>query len=328
MRSLSTTYSRGSPRLQPSLLLCYTAHWAGRSGRYAHSGEAIQCPCMRLGASYPGLNNRGWIRVSHSESCLPHVQIPRVGRAQSEQLMTTRSKILRRLGIILFAVGVVLAMALIAVTIWTDLEASFFDSVMGSRGDEPLKTLRCPVLMTTSETGRIRASFENIADKPIELRLRAHVTDGFVTLMREVNTTLPLEPGEKGEAEFTLTAEDRAYRWLILARVLQFRHYPLPARQAACGVLVLDVPFLTGNQLFAIWIAVTVLCLGGGIALYSVANWPLRKSRLATARTMGALVVCLVVGFLVSLTGAFLIATILFAINVLLIFEIIRQGTS
>ena len=241
--------------------------------------------------------------------------------------MTNRNKILRRLGVILFAIGVLLGMALIAVTIWTDLEASFFDSVMGSRADEPLKTLRCPVLMTASENGRISVTFENTANKPIELRIRAHVTDGFVTLMREVNTTLPLEPGEKGEVEFALSAGDRAYRWLILARVLQFRHYPLPARQAACGVLVLDVPFLTGNQLFALTIAVTVLCLGGGIALWSVANWPLRRSALATARTMGALVVCLLIGFLVSLSGAFLIAALLFAINLLLIFEIIRQGT-
>ena len=243
-------------------------------------------------------------------------------------MMRTRTKILRIAGLVLFSFGVIVGMALIAITIWTDLEASFFDSVMGSRGDEPLKTLRCPILMTTSETGRISATFENTADKPIELRLRAHVTDGFVTLMREVNTTLPLEPGEKGEAEFLLSADDRAYRWLILARVLQFRHYPLPARQAACGVLVLDVPFLTGNQLFALILAVTVLCLGGGITLWSVTNWPLRRSALATARTMGVLVVSLLIGFLVSLSGAFLIASLLFAINLLLIFEIIRQATS
>jgi hypothetical protein len=242
-------------------------------------------------------------------------------------MMTTRNKIFRTSGVILFAIGVLLGMTLIAITIWTDLEASFFDSMMASRGDEPLKTLRCPVLMTTSETGRIRATFENTADKPIELRLRAHVTDGFVTLMREVNTTLPLEPGEKKTAEFLLSANDRAYRWLILARVLQARHYPFPARQAACGVLVLDVPFLTGSQLFALTIAVTLLCLLGGIALWSVANWPLRRSALAAARTMGILVVCLLIGFLVSLSGAWLIASLLFAINLLLIIEVVRQTT-
>ena len=242
--------------------------------------------------------------------------------------MTTKNKNFRRLGVVLFAIGVLLGMALIGVTIWTDLEASFFDSMMASRGDEPLKTLRCPVLMTTSETGRISATFENTADKPIELRLRAHVTDGFVTLMREVNTTLPLEPGEKKTAEFQLTANDRAYRWLILARVLQARHHPFPARQAACGVLVLDLPFLTGNQLFALTIAVTVLCLAGGIALWSVADWPLNRSALATARTMGILVVCLLIGFLVAISGAWLIASLLFAINLLLILEVARQTMS
>jgi hypothetical protein len=243
-------------------------------------------------------------------------------------MMTTRSKNFRRSGAILYAIGVLLGMTLIAVTIWTDLEASFFDSTLASRGDEPLKTLRCPVLMTTSETGRIKATFKNPADKPIELRLQAHVTDGFVTLMREVNTSLPLEPGEKGTAEFLLSADDRAYRRLILARVLQFRYYPLPARQAACGVLVLDVPFLTGNQLFALAVAVTALCLAGGIALLSAANWPLNRSALATVRTMGALVVCLLLGFVVSLSGAWLIASFLFAINLLLIMEVVRQTAS
>lgn len=240
--------------------------------------------------------------------------------------MTTRDGIFRKSGIILFSFGVLLGMTLIAVTIWTDLEASFFDSVLASRGDEPLKTLRCPVLMTTSETGTIRATFENPANKPIELGLRAHVTDGFVTLMREVNSTLPLEPGEKKTVEWSLTADDVAYRWLIMARVLQFRYYPLPARQAACGVLVLDVPFLTGNQLLAITIVVTVLSISGGIAMWVVGNRPLKRPALAAARTMGALAVSLLIGFLVSFSGSWLMGTLLFAINLLLIFEIIRQA--
>jgi len=240
--------------------------------------------------------------------------------------MTMRNKLVRKLGVILFSLGVLLGMLLVGITIWTDLEASFFDSLLASRGDETLKTLRCPVLMMASETGTIRATFENPADKPIELMLRAHVTDGFVTLMREVNSTLPLEPGEKKTVEWALTADDVAYRWLIMARVLQFRYYPLPARQAACGVLVLDVPFLTGNQLFVLTIAVTFLSMLGGIVLWSAGNRPLRRSALAVTRTMGVLTATLLIGFLVSLSGAWLIGTLLFAINLLLIFEILRHA--
>jgi hypothetical protein len=239
--------------------------------------------------------------------------------------MTTKHKVFRASGVILFAIGVLLGMALTAVTIWTDLEASFFDSALASRGDEALRTLRCPVLMAKSETGTIRATFQNPTEKPIELMLRAHITDGFVTLMREVNTTLPLEPGEKETVEWSLTADDVAYRWLILARVLQFRYSPLPARQAACGVLVVDVPFLTGNQLFILVIVVAFLSIVGGMALWGAGNWPLKSSPLATFRTMAALSVILLIGFLVSFLASWLIGALLFAVTLLLILEILRQ---
>lgn len=237
-----------------------------------------------------------------------------------------REKIFRRIGIILFAFGVLLGMALTAVTVWADLEASFFDADLASRGGEPLKTLRCPVLMTTSEVGVVRVDVENPVEKPIELRLRAHISEGFVTLLREVNATLPLEPGEKTTAEFYLTGDDVTFNWLVLVRVLQFRYYPLPSRQAACGVLVLDVPFLTGSQLLALVIAVTLLSLVGGIALWVFGNRPLNRPALATARTMGALTVSLLIGFTVGAMGSWLIATLLFAINLLLVFEIVRHA--
>ena len=242
--------------------------------------------------------------------------------------MTIKNKIVRTFGIVLFAFGVLLGMALTAVTVWADLEASFFDADLASRGGEALKTLRCPVLMTTSEMGVVRVDLENPVEKPIELRLRAHITDGYVTLLREVNANVPLEPGEEQTTEFYLTGDDVTFDWLILVRVLQFRYYPLPSRQAACGVLVLDVPFLTGGQLLALTIAVTVLGLAGGIALWVAGNWPLNRPTLATSRTMGALTVSLLVGFIVGALGSWLTATLLFAINLLLIFEIVRHAVA
>jgi hypothetical protein len=223
--------------------------------------------------------------------------------------MTTRRKIYRTFGIILFSFGILLGMGLIAITVWTDLEASFFDSALASQGGESLKGLRCPVLVTSSEIGTITATVKNPADKPVELRLRAHITDGFVTLMREVNATLQLEPGEKKTAEFFVTTDDATYHWLVLVRVRQFRYSPLPTRQASCGVLARDV-----------------LGLIGGMALWSAGNWPLNRRSQATVRTMAALTVSLVVGFIVGFTGSWLLGTLLFAINLLLIFEIVRHA--
>ena len=242
--------------------------------------------------------------------------------------MTIKNKIISRFGIVLFAFGVLLGMALTAVTVWADLEASFFDADLASRGGETLKTLKCPVLMTSSETGVVRVDLENPVEKPIELRLRAHITDGFVTLMREVNATVPLEPDEEKSTEFYLTGEDVTFNWLILVRVFQFRNYPLPSSQAACGIMVLDVPLLTGGQLLALAITVTILSLAGGIALWVAGNWPLNRPTLATSRTMGVLAASLLVGFTVGALGSWLMATLLFAINLLLIFEVVRHAVA
>lgn len=241
-------------------------------------------------------------------------------------MMRTRTKILRIAGLVLFSFGVIVGMALIAITIWTDLEASFFDANLASRGGESLKNLRCPIIMTSAETGAVTVTVENTANKPIELRLRAHITQGFVTLMREVNATVPLEPGEKDTVEFLLFTDDVTYNWLILVRVLQFRYYPLPSRQAACGVFVVDLPFLTGAQLLALTIGVALLSLFGGIALWSAGNWPLNRRSLAVARTMGILAASLLIGLIVAFSGSWLIGLLLFFINLLLIFEIIRHA--
>ncbi len=241
-------------------------------------------------------------------------------------MMRTNSKILRIAGIVLFSFGVIVGMALIAITIWADLEASFFDANLASRGGESLKTLRCPILMTSAEIGTATVALENTANKPIELRLRAHITEGHVTLMREVNATVPLEPGEKETVELLLTSDDVTYNWLILVRALQFRYYPLPSRQAACGIFVVDLPFLTGSQLLALAIGVALLGLVGGIALWSAGNWPLNRPSLATARTMGALAASLLIGFIVAVSGSWLVGTLLLAINLLLIFEIVRHA--
>jgi len=240
--------------------------------------------------------------------------------------MSNRNKILRTAGIVLFSFGVLLGMALMAITIWADLEASFFDADLASRGGESLKTLRCPILMTSSEMGVVTVTLENPADKPVELRLRAHITEGFVTLMREVNATVPLEPGEKDRVELLLTADDVTYNWLVLVRVLQFRYYPLPSRQASCGVFVVDVPFLTGSQLLALTIVAILLCILGGMALWALGKRPLNRPAVATVRTMIALAVSLTIGVIVAFLGSWLLGVLLVAINLLLIFEIVRHA--
>ena len=93
----------------------------------------------------------------------------------------------RRLAILIFALGLLCGIALAGMIAWGDMEATMFDAAISA--DEPLSTLRCPVLITTAETTTVSAAFRNPDDQPINLLVRAHISAGFVTWMREVSLT-------------------------------------------------------------------------------------------------------------------------------------------
>ena len=235
--------------------------------------------------------------------------------------MVTRSKLACALGVLLFSAGVLLGLALFGSATWADLESSLFDTSMS--GDATLRTLRCPVMITASEAGTAAATLSNPFERPTEFTIRAHVTQGFVTLMRELNFKLPLDAGDKGTLEWEVTPDDAAYGRLIMVRVRVYPKYPIPSRHASCGILVLDVPHLTGNQVLASVLAATLLSIAAGMGLWVAGNrGPSTTGREAT-RAMGALAACVLAGIVVALVGWWVLGVILFAITVLLIGTII-----
>ncbi len=96
----------------------------------------------------------------------------------------------QKAGLRLFTLGLLLSSIIALIAIWGDLEASLFD--VSIRPQESLSTLRCPILITEKESGTIRASFKNESEKSVEISVRAHVSQGFVTYLREENTRLPI----------------------------------------------------------------------------------------------------------------------------------------
>jgi hypothetical protein len=238
--------------------------------------------------------------------------------------MTGRDKLLRTVGTILFLAGFALGALIFAGAVWADLEGAMFDTAI--RGDKSLRSLRCPVLITRNETGTVSAAFHNSLDRDIRFSVQVRISQGFVTLMREEKTILPVDAGGTERLEWTVTADDAAYRSVVLVNVLQRGHYPLPSRQATCGILALNLPFLTGRQALSLAVAVSLVLMALGGALWVVGSWPLRKgSDLELARGMGALAISVVVGMVVGFLGAWLLGLIVVVITVLLIVELIRH---
>ena len=240
--------------------------------------------------------------------------------------MNSKNKTIRILGVLIFSAGVLLGMALFGIVVWGDFEAAMFDPSI--KRDAPLATLRCPVMMTKTETGTVSATFTNPLERPIELYTRAHITEGYVTLMREVNTKLPLDPGETKPLQWTVTSDDAAFGRLILVKVTVNRKYPLPSRQGTCGILVVDLPYFTGNQIFAFTLAASLLSMVAGAGLWVVANRPLRGPGLDVTRAMGVLAGSVLTGTIVGLRGSWMFGGLIFVFTVLLIGAVIGYFVS
>jgi len=172
-----------------------------------------------------------------------------------------QNSVLSFLGVILYITGILAGSALAALSAWGDIEASTFDAALQT--DETLSKLDCPVFIGKEEQRVIVAEIVNTTDRDVSPVVRARITQGYVTLVREHRGKVDIPQGESARIEWDISAEDAAYRQLILARVYQFSNYSLPSRQATCGVVVVPVPGLTGQQFY-------LLLFGSGLVLSAV----------------------------------------------------------
>ncbi len=230
--------------------------------------------------------------------------------------MPAAVRLLRRLtgpaGILLFALGLFLGMALFGVLVWAEFEVILFDPAW--RGEARLRSLRCPAIITTSETGTVSARVSNPLNRPVERYLRVHMSAGSLLVTREFTEIVALDPGQARWVGWSVSPDDAVYDRLIMVNVVLRRRYPLPARQATCGILVVDVPYLTGRQLLGLWPTLSVLGMGGGYALWVRPGASLGDRERRAAGGMIMLAVSVLVGTFIAWLGWWLPGLILFFI--------------
>jgi len=217
-------------------------------------------------------------------------------------MIDAKARRIRALGVFLFAVGALLCLGLSAVAIWGDLEATLFDRNMELISDGSLKGLHCPVLLTADEVGKVSATIRNSLDRPADFRVRIHVSR-YLTLVRESDSWVSLAPGERQRLEWTVTPDDIVYDHLILVKVLQFPKYPLPSRSASCGIVVINLPILTGGQVLVLALVASLLGMAAGIGLWRSISKPLRGRAQDVVRAMSALAFCVGVSLIAGLLG-------------------------
>jgi hypothetical protein len=223
--------------------------------------------------------------------------------------------------VLLFAASALVALLLFAIIVISDLEGATFDPAI--RGNASMSGLRCPVFISTSESGTVRAIFDNPLDRPVQYLVRVHVSQGYVTLFRQIDYQVRLDPGQSQTVEWEITEEDAAYGWLVLVKVLQSASYPLPSRSGTCGVPVVPIPFLTGSQLFVLLFGASVVGMVAGIVLWRVAGRASGQVRHDVSNAMIALTTALVVGTLTGLSASWIPGLVLLAGTLLMALAIL-----
>ncbi len=229
------------------------------------------------------------------------------------------------LGALLFSLGLLLGIALASVAVWGDLEAALFDT--SSAQGERLASLSCPVLITRGETGRVSATFSNPGPVPEERAVRIRVSARHVTLMREESVRTPLAPGAAQRLSWPIDARDAAFGGLlILARVSALRQSAfLPAQTGSCGILVVDLPLVSGNAVVIGWLLLSLAgMIGGGwlwLAGHARRTWQTRRA----VYLMAALGIVALLAIVVGLLGMWALGVLVLALILLLLVAVLAQ---
>jgi hypothetical protein len=229
--------------------------------------------------------------------------------------MNTRNRTIRWFGSFVFVVGILTGVILFGGAAVADLEAVFYG--FSKYSDESIGTLHCPQIITTSEVGKVSATFKNTTKKPINLRVRADISSP--TLQREEISTLALEPGETKPLEWKISKDDIDLQYFIFVRVATYPANTLPFRESKCGIWAVNLGSLTGGLVFNILFAVSLIGILLGLGLLEISIPPSKTHAIDTTRAMRFLALVVLIGMIVSFRGWWLPGFVFLAVFVLTI---------
>lgn len=229
----------------------------------------------------------------------------------------SKQKRIRQMGLLLYLLGLLLGITLAGLAVWGDLEASLFDVLF--RAEQRLTNFSCPIIMTRAEeTAVVRVSLKNTGERDENLLVRARITDGFITVIREERTNLTLVPNQEERLFWEIAPEDAAWNRIILIRVGTVRNAPFRRLVgAACGVLLLPIDGMTGSQVVTSMLILGTVLVGAGGWLWGVGRISISPKDKNTLRLLLAFLVitvmALLFGFL-QLWGLGLVTIIVFVV--------------
>ncbi len=231
---------------------------------------------------------------------------------------------------IVFMAGVLVTLALTALTAWAAYEAlSYFST---GAGYEPYGGLHCPTVMSSREMGLVRADFANASDQTQQPYYRVEISGKGSSRLVENQITVPAHTSQ--QIALTVSADDIDLAPFVFVKLDVLPIGGFSTREATCGIVVVDLTGLNGATAFNIAAACGLLCMLVGLLLPAVGLSPMQaKAFDAEAgsnrrRAMQALAVSAAAGLFAGLMGWWSIALVLLAIGVLLLLMTLSAAIS
>ncbi len=222
-------------------------------------------------------------------------------------------------GNILFFFGIGLGLLLTFAISWASYE-SFFYFYTGETF-APFHGLRCPLFMTYSETGTLQANFNNSSQEEIHAFYRMTVSGAALTVYEE---EVVLPPQSSKSIEWQVDANDIDLETFILAKFEVLPNAYFDSSAATCGIMVINLPFLTGSQVFTAALAVSLLAILLGFFLWESTNDPLQEGIQNRQHARQALGIILMLGLLSGLIGWWLPGMIFCGLTLLTLLIVLR----
>lgn len=228
----------------------------------------------------------------------------------------SKNKLRNAITITVFTLSAVVGFALLLISVWGDVEAFMFD--LSQRGEKNLGTLVCPVIITPQDTGEFSVELENPLERDIMSAVRVHVSSGFVSLITEDNVKVDLAPKESKKLAWSVNPEDAAYGKMVLVKVFLFRNYPIPSKDATCGIFVINTPHFSGRQILFGGLGFSFIGMLAAIGMWQVNNRLMTGTQRELFRSMTILAGAITIGIVASLLGWWLLGGIGIVVTALL----------
>jgi hypothetical protein len=219
----------------------------------------------------------------------------------------------RLLGFSIYGIGVAIGFLLITVAAWADMESSAYG--FPRLANAGLGGLHCPVLMTPDEISTISLDVSNKTGDRISPAIKTLISTRL--LPEEFLEGMQLIPGESKRLEWPVDAENIDMGNFVFAKVLLYSAYPLPSREATCGIFVLDLPG-TGKMIMPVLVALSLVSMGWGIHSLHKSTGPNERLRKYMS-SMIFLALLIGLGFVLSFVGGWISSLLVVVVTLLLI---------